>query len=47
MDTLCVAADSFVCFTVDQLHRQGGEDRRETPYRRMRAEVGVATVRLR
>jgi sugar lactone lactonase YvrE len=51
VDTLSVAADGFIYFTVNQLHLQddyqGGEDRRERPYHVMRAEVGVAPVRLR
>lgn len=51
VDTLAVATDGFIYFTVNQLHRQpdyqGGEDRRQRPFHVMRAEIGVAPVRLR
>ena len=51
VDTLSVATDGFIYYTVNQLHRQadyqGGEDRRERPYAVMRTRVDVAPVRLR
>jgi sugar lactone lactonase YvrE len=51
VDTLAVAGDGFIYFTVNQLHRQddyqGGEDRREKPYHVMRARIDVPPVRLR
>ena len=51
VDTLAVAADGFIYYTVNQLHRQpdyqGGEDRRKKPCHVMRSKVDVAPVRLR
>jgi hypothetical protein len=51
VDTLAVAADRHVYFTVNQLHRQpqyqGGEDRREPPYLVMRAAIDAGPVRSR
>ena len=51
VDTLAVAADGFIYYTVNQLHLQpdyqDGQDRREKPYHVMRSHVGVAPVRLR
>jgi sugar lactone lactonase YvrE len=49
VDTLAVAADGCIYFTVNQLHRQAdyqGEDRREPPYAVMRVDVGARPVRL-
>jgi hypothetical protein len=46
-----VAADGFLYFTVNQLHRQadhqGGADTREPPYAVMRTRIDAAPVRLR
>ena len=51
VDTLAVAADGFIYYTVNQLHLQpdyqDGQDRREKPYHVMRSHVGVDPVRLR
>jgi sugar lactone lactonase YvrE len=50
VDTLSVAADGHVYFTVNQLHRQaalqGGTELREPPYAVMRTPVEGAPVRL-
>jgi sugar lactone lactonase YvrE len=49
VDTLAVAADEHVYFTVNQLHLQdqyqGGEDLREPPYLLMRAAIDAGPVR--
>jgi hypothetical protein len=51
VDTLAVAADRHVYFTVNQLHRQpqyqGGEDRREPPYLVMRAAIDAGPASAR
>ena len=48
---MAVAADGFIYFTVNQLHRQDdyqdGEDKREKHYMVARARIDVAPVRLR
>ncbi len=50
-DTLSVAADGFLYFTVNQLHRQpkfqGGEDLRVKPYAVLRTPIDSGPVRLR
>jgi sugar lactone lactonase YvrE len=50
VDTLSVAADGYVYYTVNQLHRQpdyqGGKDLREPPYAVMRTRIDAAPVRL-
>jgi sugar lactone lactonase YvrE len=50
IDTLSVAADGNLYFTVNQLHRQaedqGGEDRRERPFAVMRTRIDTGPVRL-
>ena len=49
VDTLAVAADGHVYFTVNQLHRQAqyqnGEDLREKPYLLMRVAIDAGPVR--
>jgi sugar lactone lactonase YvrE len=51
VDTLAVAADGHIYYTVNQVHRQpvfqGGTDQRERPYALMRTPVEGAPVRLR
>jgi sugar lactone lactonase YvrE len=51
VDTLSVAADGHVYYTVNQVHRQpafqGGTDLRERPYALMRTPVEGGPVRLR
>ena len=51
VDTLSVAADGHIYYTVNQVHRQprlqGGNDLRERPYGLLRAPVEGAPVRLR
>jgi sugar lactone lactonase YvrE len=51
VDTLSLAADGRLYFTVNQLHRQpdyqGGEDRRRPPYAVLRTPVDGTPVRLR
>jgi sugar lactone lactonase YvrE len=51
VDTLSVAADGYVYYTVNQVHRQpafqGGTDLRERPYALMRTPVEGDPVRLR
>jgi hypothetical protein len=51
VDTLSLAADGHLYFTINQLHRQPdyrrGEDRREPPYAVMRTRVDATPVRLR
>ena len=51
VDTLSVAADRHVYYTVNQVHRQpafqGGADLRERPYALMRTPVEGDPVRLR
>jgi len=51
VDTLSVAADGHIYYTVNQVHRmplfQGGNDLRERPYGVMRTPVEGAPVRLR
>jgi sugar lactone lactonase YvrE len=50
VDSLCLAADGHLYFTVNQLHRhpyfQDGEDLRERPYALLRTPVDAAPVRL-
>ncbi len=50
-DTLCLASDGFLYFTVNQLHRQpgfhGGADGREPPYVLFRVAVDARPVQLR
>ncbi|WP_196807442.1 L-dopachrome tautomerase-related protein [Candidatus Solirubrobacter pratensis] len=51
VDTLAVAADGHIYYTVNQVHRQpafqGGNDLRERPYALMRTPIQGAPVRLR
>jgi sugar lactone lactonase YvrE len=51
VDTLSVAADGHIYYTVNQVHRQpllqGGNDLRERPYALMRTPIEGAPVRLR
>jgi sugar lactone lactonase YvrE len=51
VDTLSVAADGYIYYTVNQLHRQpdyqDGHDLREPPYAVMRTRIDAAPVRLR
>jgi sugar lactone lactonase YvrE len=51
VDTLSVAADGHIYYTVNQVHRQpllqGGNDLRERPYGLMRTPIEGAPVRLR
>ena len=51
VDTLAVAADGHIYYTVNQVHRQalfqGGDDLRERPYALMRTPIQGAPVRLR
>ena len=51
VDTLSVAADGHIYYTVNQVHRQpafqGGTDRRERPYALMRTPIDAGPVRLR
>jgi sugar lactone lactonase YvrE len=51
VDTLSVAADGHIYYTVNQVHRQpafqGGTDLRERPYALMRTPIQGAPVRLR
>jgi sugar lactone lactonase YvrE len=51
VDTLSVAADGHIYFTVNQVHRQpllqGGNDLRERPYGLMRTPIDGTPVRLR
>jgi sugar lactone lactonase YvrE len=51
VDTLSVAADGHIYYTVNQVHRQaafqGGTDMRERPYALMRTPIEGAPVRLR
>ena len=51
VDTLSVAADGHIYYTVNQVHRQpafqGGEDLRERPYGLMRTPIAGAPVLLR
>ena len=51
VDTLSVAADGHIYYTVNQVHRQpllqGGDDLRERPYGLMRTPIEGAPVRLR
>ena len=51
VDTLAVAADGHIYYTVNQVHRQpmlqGGADLRERPYALMRTPIEGAPVRLR
>lgn len=50
-DTMSVAADGYLYFTANQLHRQaqyqGGEDLRQKPYTLFRVRIGEGPVRLR
>lgn len=50
-DTMSIAADGFLYFTANQLHRQpaynDGRDLRQKPYRLFRIRVGAAPIRLR
>ena len=50
-DTLSLAADGYLYFTANQLHRQpgfhGGQDLRETPYLLYRVKVDRQPVRLK
>ena len=51
VDTLSVAADGHIYYTVNQVHRQplfqGGTDLRERPYAVMRTPIDGEPVRLR
>ena len=51
VDTLSVAADGHIYYTVNQVHRQpafqGGDDLRERPYALMRTPIEGEPVRLR
>jgi short-subunit dehydrogenase/sugar lactone lactonase YvrE len=50
-DTMSVAADGYLYFTANQLHRQpnynNGTDKREKPYSLFRVRINAAPVRLR
>ncbi len=50
-DTLCLAADGFLYFTANQLHRQpgfhAGQDLREPPYLLYRVKVDRQPIRLK
>lgn len=50
-DTLCLAADGYLYFTANQLHRQGsfqsGQDLRQKPYSLFRVKVDAGPVLLR
>ena len=51
VDTLSVAADGHIYYTVNQVHRmpllQGGTDLRQRPYALMRTPIEGTPVRLR
>jgi hypothetical protein len=50
-DTLCLAENGYLYFTVNQLHRQGlfhgGKDERHPPYGLYRVKVDAQPVRLK
>lgn len=50
-DTLCLAADGYLYFTVNQLHRQAqfhnSAEARERPYALMRTKIGMRPVALK